>query len=87
MRSIAAALAVLLPACAQPSDPLEFQPGIYTVTVRAAPGRGDESRAERLALTKARAWCAAHDRALTVTDLESGPSRADLWFICVEPGS
>ena len=82
----------LLSACTQSSGILKLGPDTYTVSVHAAPARGGESGARKLALGEANAHCESQSREIIVTNLSSGPSShfpggtVEVTFRCLERG-
>lgn len=75
--------------CSQSSGVLKLGPDTYSVSVHAAPARGGEAEAKRLALTEANQACSGMGRELLVTNLGSGPSShlpggtVDVTFQCL----
>lgn len=65
---------VFLTACAQSSGVLKMGPDTYSVSVHAAPARGGESGARKLAITEANAKCAEEAKEILVTNISSGRS-------------
>jgi hypothetical protein len=86
----AAIYAMALVGCAQSSGALKMGPNTYTITVAAAPARGGETAARRLAIEEATATCQGLGRELLVKDMTSGPAThgaggaVDLIFRCLE---
>lgn len=87
----AGVLVALLSGCAQSSGVLQLGPDTYTVSVHAAPARGGESGARKLALTEAQQQCQKMGREIIVDNLTSGPSShfpggtVDVTFKCLLP--
>ncbi len=79
----------VLGGCAQSSGVLKLGPDTYSVSVHAAPARGGESGAKRIALTEANQACMQQGRELLVKNISSGPSShfpggtVDITFQCL----
>ena len=71
---------------------MKLGPDTYTVSVHAAPARGGQSGAQKLALSEANAHCESQNREILVTNLKSGPSShfpggtVDVTFRCLKEG-
>ena len=85
----------VLGGCAQSSGVLKLGPDTYSVSVHAAPARGGESGAKRIALTEANQACMQKGRELLVRNISSRPSShfpggtVDVTFQCLgqtDPG-
>lgn len=89
MKSLLILSGALLTGCAQSSGVLKMGPDTYSVSVHAAPARGGEPGAMRLAMTEANQACAALGRETLVRNVSSGPSShlpggtVDLIFQCL----
>lgn len=70
----AAVIGLILCGCSQSSGVLKMGPDTYTVSVHAAPIRGGESGARKIALTEASNKCVAEGGEILVTNIESKPS-------------
>ena len=67
-------LIALLCGCAQSSGVLKLGPDTYTVQVHAAPARGGEAGARKIALTEANEYCTSQSKEILVTNTNSGAS-------------
>lgn len=82
---------VVLAGCAQSSGVLQLGPDTYTVSVHAAPVRGGESGARKIALNEAGQQCRSMSREIFVTKITSGPSShfpggtVEVTFRCLYP--
>lgn len=89
---IALPLSILLAACAQSSGVLKMGPDTYSVSVHAAPVRGGESGARKLALTEANERCSTVGKEILVTNIASGSSShfpggtVEVTFLCLSKG-
>lgn len=85
-------ICMFLTACVQSSGILKMGPDTYSVSIHAAPARGGESGARRLALTEANEKCSAEGKEILVTNLSSGPSShfpggtVEVTFRCLAKG-
>ncbi len=83
---------VILTACAQSSGALKMGPDTYSLSVHAAPARGGEAGARKLALSEADAKCAGEGKELLVTNISSGRSThlpggtVEVTFQCLAKG-
>lgn len=88
---VATGVAVLT-GCAQSSGVLQLGPDTYTVSVHAAPVRGGESGARKIALNEAGQQCQSMRREIFVTNITSGRSShlpggtVEVTFRCLHPG-
>ncbi len=79
-------------ACAQSSGILKMGPDTYSVSVHAAPARGGESGARKIALTEANQGCSNQGKEILVTNITSGPSThfpggtVEVTFQCLAKG-
>ena len=80
----------LLAGCTQSSGVLKMGPDTYSVSVHAAPARGGEPGAMRLAMTEANQTCLSQGREILVNNVTSGRSShfpggtVDLIFQCLD---
>lgn len=78
--------------CAKSSGVLKMGPDTYSVSVHAAPARGGESGARKIALTEANAKCVAEGKEILVTSVSSGRSShfpggtVEVTFQCLSKG-
>ena len=85
-------LALALGGCAQSSGVLKMGPDTYTVSIHAAPARGGQSGAKKLAYAEAAEHCAKMGREMLVANTYSGESShlpggtVDLNFQCLAKG-
>lgn len=90
--SLVPALAAAVAGCAQSSGALQMGPDTFNLSVHAAPARGGETGAKRLAFEEAAAKCAGMNRELLVKNVSSGPSShfaggtVDIIFRCLPAG-
>lgn len=84
-----APLVLLLTACAQSSGVMKLGPDTYTVSVHAAPARGGDAGATRIALSQANEECRSQGKEILVTNMSSGASylpggKAEITFQCLD---
>jgi len=89
MRLVLVSFLVMLCGCAQSSGVLKLGPDTYTVQVHAAPARGGESGARKIALTEANEYCTSQGKEILVTNTSSGASThlpggtVEVVFLCL----
>lgn len=80
---------LLFTACAQSSGVLKMGPDTYSVSVHAAPARGGEAGAKKIALMEANQYCLNLNQEIMVTNTSSGASShfpggtVDITFLCL----
>jgi len=85
-------ISMFLVSCAQSSGVLKLGPDTYTVSVHAAPARGGESGAKRLAVTEANQYCSSLGKEILVSNISSHRSThfpggtVDITFSCFDKG-
>ena len=83
-------IVLLLVSCAQSSGVLKMGPDTYTVSMHAAPARGGQSGAKKLAFKEANNHCANLGKEILVTNESTYPSThfaggtCDLTFQCLD---
>lgn len=80
---------LFLISCAQSSGVLKMGPDTYSVSIHAAPARGGEPGAKKLAITEANNYCISLGKEILVTNISTYPSShfpggtADVTFLCL----
>lgn len=92
MKNILLLSALLATACARSSGVLQIAPGTYTISIHAAPARGGEQGALRIALADATEHCASMGKEISTQNINSGASAyvpggtVAITFRCVSRG-
>lgn len=80
---------LLLSSCAQSSGVMKLGLDTYNISVHAAPARGGESGAQKIALTDANIYCESIGKEIQVTSIGTHPSShfpggtAEVTFQCL----
>lgn len=78
--TIAVTYAVILSSCAGSSGVVELGPDAYTISTHASGPRGGSVEAQKMALSKAKEFCARADKDLLVTTIKTTEKKVDVDF-------